>query len=99
MSKQRELGMPLPGLRPVRTWRRLTVRALAARADVAPTTITRIEGGKPALFTTLDRLAAALDVAPELLAVQWPDSPNEQREWLDRAERAYQEAARETGAE
>jgi transcriptional regulator with XRE-family HTH domain len=99
MTPKRELGVSLPGLRPVRTWRRLTVRALAARAGVAANTIVRIEGGKPALFGTLDRLAAALDVAPELLAVQWPESPNEQREWLERAERAYNQTAQETGAE
>ena len=60
-------GVPLPGLRGARTRRLLTQAALAAKSGVGRNTIARIETGDPAAFSTAQKLAAALEVAPEAL--------------------------------
>ena len=39
------------------------VRELAAKADVTPNTISRIEGGAPARTDTLERIVRALEAA------------------------------------
>ena len=66
----------LGGESPVRVWREkrgLTQRALAARADVAPSYLTEIEKGrKPGSARTLARLAEALQVAMENLISEDP---------------------------
>jgi transcriptional regulator with XRE-family HTH domain len=60
-------GVALPGLRAARTRRLLTQAALAERSGVGRNTIARIETGDLAAFATVSKLAAALEVAPEIL--------------------------------
>jgi DNA-binding XRE family transcriptional regulator len=66
----------LEGENPVRIWREkrgLTQRALAARAEVAPSYLTEIEKGrKPGSTRTLSRLARALQVTMEDLMSETP---------------------------
>lgn len=59
---------PNNALRGIRDARGLTVRELAAKVGVNPSTVSRIETGKRnGSLPTLAALAAALDVEPELL--------------------------------
>lgn len=54
----------------LRHWRErrlLTVRALASKADIGPSTIVRIEHGKPAELRTVAKLAQALNVTADQL--------------------------------
>jgi len=61
-------GVRLPRLRETRVRRLLTQVQLARRAVVAVSTLSRLEQGHtPAELSTVERLAAALDVAPETL--------------------------------
>lgn len=63
----------LPRLKMIREKRLLTQGELATKSDVSVVTIARLEGGKHrARFSTVRRLAAALDVAPELLIEPLP---------------------------
>ena len=60
--------MHLPRLRQWREQRLLTQAELAQRSGVAETTINRIENGRhEPRFSTIRKLAAALDVAPAAL--------------------------------
>lgn len=55
----------MPPLREVRVRKLLTIRKLAARADVATRTITELEAGRAVPhFETMRRLAAALEIEP-----------------------------------
>ena len=55
-------------LRVIREQRGYTVRELAGLAGVAPSTVSRIESGqRVGSLTMLARLAAVLDVDPELI--------------------------------
>jgi transcriptional regulator with XRE-family HTH domain len=58
----------MPSLRQVRTQRLLTIRELARRAEVAPSTIYLIEAGrtKP-LLRVIRQVAAALNVEPNFV--------------------------------
>lgn len=58
----------LPRLRELRQAAFLTQEQLAEQSGVSRFTIRRIEGGEPARFGTLHKLAAALRVAPAELA-------------------------------
>lgn len=62
--------MELPGLRAVRLRRLLTQADLAARVNMTPASISRIETGQTkARISTVRRLAEALDADPgELLS-------------------------------
>jgi transcriptional regulator with XRE-family HTH domain len=55
---------PVPGLREWRTRRMLSMRDLAAVAELALDTVNRLEHGEPARPRTIRKLAAALSVAP-----------------------------------
>lgn len=61
------------GEHPIRVWRKhrgLTREALAARAGVAPSYVTEIETGrKPGSFDALAKLAAALKISLDDIAV------------------------------
>ena len=62
-------GEPVPRLLEWRRARLLTQAELAELSGVARTTIARIEAGWPAQFSTIRRLAQALEVEPrELLS-------------------------------
>jgi transcriptional regulator with XRE-family HTH domain len=52
-----------------RAAQRLSIRALAEIADVAPGTVWRIEKGKVPTQRVREKLAAALQVAPEFVLV------------------------------
>ena len=68
-ARGRPRGVPLPGLRAVRRRAFLTQAELAARSGVGLSTILRLEPGDvPAAFATARKLAAALGVAPDILA-------------------------------
>ena len=68
-ARGRPRGVPLPGLRAARRRAFFTQAELAARSGVGLSTILRLERGDvPAAFATARKLAAALDVAPEVLA-------------------------------
>jgi transcriptional regulator with XRE-family HTH domain len=61
-------GEPVPRLLEWRRARLLTQAELAEMSGVARTTIARIEAGAPAQFSTIRKLARALQLAPaELL--------------------------------
>jgi transcriptional regulator with XRE-family HTH domain len=61
-------GVRLPRLRETRVRRLLTQAQLARRAEVAVSTLSRLEQGHtPAELATVARLAAALGVPPEAL--------------------------------
>ena len=58
----------MPTLREARARRLLSIRALAVKAGVTPSTIVQLEAGRPARFTTMRKVAAALDVEPGEIA-------------------------------
>lgn len=61
-------GVPLPGLRRERIGRELTVRGLAAKAGVDPSTISLVENGRRgAQEITIRKIARALETDAELL--------------------------------
>lgn len=60
-------GEPVPHLRKWRRARLLTQQELAQKSGIARTTIARVELGAPAQFSTIRRLAQALEVAPQEL--------------------------------
>jgi transcriptional regulator with XRE-family HTH domain len=65
--------MDKPTLAAMRMRRQLSVSELARRAGVAASTIRRIEHGVPPHMETIEKLAQALDCAPETL--DWPGDP------------------------
>jgi transcriptional regulator with XRE-family HTH domain len=66
-------GVPLPNLREERLRAALTQDELAARSDVARSSIARMENGAPAAVTTARKLARALGlVAADLMGVARP---------------------------
>jgi len=52
-------------LRQLRRLRMMSIRDLAAKADMGTQTIVKIERGEKARPSTFDRIAKALDVKPE----------------------------------
>ena len=67
-------GVRLPRLRETRVRRLLTQAELGRLADVAVSTLSRLEQGHtPAAFPTVKRLAVALGVPPETLMTPSPD--------------------------
>jgi transcriptional regulator with XRE-family HTH domain len=59
------VGIALPELRRLRLKAALSLRELAARSDIAYSTIARIETGKTANMRTVRQLAQALECSPE----------------------------------
>ena len=58
----------LPRLKAIRTSKFMTIRELAAAADVSPATVARLEAQQvEGQFGTIKKLAAALGVAPSEL--------------------------------
>lgn len=73
-DKRMGAWVALPHLQAWRLRQRFTMRALAARAQVSPTTISGLENGHiRANFTTLGKLATALGITPEALLKAPPD--------------------------
>ena len=56
-----------PALRAIRAKKFLTQRELAEKAGVTTTTVSRLETGSDGAFSTIRKLAAALDVEPQEL--------------------------------
>lgn len=61
---------PVPRLARLRVQRAMSQGVLAERSGVGPATIARLEMGKPARLSTIERLAKALGVAPAMLLAQ-----------------------------
>lgn len=66
--------VPAPGLLYWRDRRMLTQDDLSAKSGVARSNIARLEAGGVTRFSTLRKLAAALDIEPEALR-QPPEQP------------------------
>jgi transcriptional regulator with XRE-family HTH domain len=66
-------SVALPGLKAARVRKLLTQEELADAAGLGRSTLARIETGAPAALRTVRRLAAALDIDPEVLLE--PDAP------------------------
>ena len=60
-------GVPIPQLTALRRRAGLSQEELAARSGVARSTITKLEHGANARYTTIDKLAAALQTTRENL--------------------------------
>jgi ribosome-binding protein aMBF1 (putative translation factor) len=65
-------GFSLTYLRAWREWRVMSQAELARRAKVSKVTVARIEGGQPAVYQTVEKLAKALDVTREQLVRREP---------------------------
>jgi transcriptional regulator with XRE-family HTH domain len=73
-------GPPLPGLRAARRRAALTQAQLAERAAVGVSTVAHLEAGaRPAAIPTLQKVAAALGVAPAELTRPADGSPGRAR--------------------
>jgi transcriptional regulator with XRE-family HTH domain len=66
-------GVPLPNLRAWRAHALLSQHQLAAKANVGPATIARLETGGRADPLTVQRLANALNITPNQLIHDTPD--------------------------
>jgi len=74
-AKKRRTGRPMPGLKAARERAFLSQDELSRRSGVGQATIWDLEAGpdgRGAYFQTIRKLAAALDVDPEVLVTE-PD--------------------------
>ncbi len=75
----------MPSLRQIRLARQLTIRELAERADISPSTVYLLEGGRSRpSFRVIRKICTALAIAPEAVdefrEVVWlPDLAEQER--------------------
>lgn len=65
--------MEKPTLAEMRKQRNFSANELGRRAGVAASTIRRIENGVPPHMETINKLARALECAPDM--IEWPGDP------------------------